>query len=166
MAYSTIVKTKRDGTLVFADNAAANTLTVAFEAGDFSADFAMEGVQEFLDRGRHSDPPAIRYSDDAPITGSFTCYLRDISDATYATVEEILLQSGQVGSTWVSTMGANGEVFTLSLTWTIEGTDHGDASDHVLTFPYCSIRGSMAEGDPNTLTINFTSFVNKPSVIT
>ena len=165
MPYSSIVKTKRDGTLQFEDNAAAHTLAVAFEAGDFSLNIPEEAVNLFLDRGSIGSPPAIRYGDDQPITGSFTAYLRDLSDATYATLEEILLQSGYVGSTWVSTMGATGEVFTLTLRWTIEGTNHGDATDHVITLPYCHVSGSLSEGDPDMISINFTCYAVRPTVV-
>jgi len=165
MAISTIVKTKRDGTLTFEDNGAANTLTVAFEAGDFTLNIPEEAVSLFLDRGVITSPPAIRYGDDQPMTGSFTAYLRDLSDAAYATLEELLLQSGDVGSNWVSTMGANGEVFSLTLRWTIDGVSHGDASNHVITVPYCHVSGSLSEGDPDTVSISFTSYAVRPTVV-
>ena len=165
MAISTIVKTKRDGTLVLKDNAAANTLTVAYEAGDLSISIPGPAVISPLDRGSLGSPPSLRYSDDQPITGTFTAYLRDLSDAAYATLEEVILQSGEVGASWVSTMGANGEVFTLDLEWTVEGTDHGDASDHVLTLPYCVVTGSLSEGDPNQISISFTSYSVYPSSV-
>ena len=163
MPISTIVKTKRDGTLTFADSGGANSLTVAFEAGDFTVDIPQESVDHYLDRGVIGATPSLRNADDNPMTGSFTAYLRDLSDAAYATLEEILLQSGFVGSTWVSTMGANGEVFTLTMTWTIEGTDHGDASDHVLSLPFCVVRGSLSEGQPNMINLTFTSYAVRPT---
>ncbi|MBC8425450.1 hypothetical protein H8E07_15125 [bacterium] len=166
MPISTIVKTKRDGTLTFEDNGAGNTLTVQYEAGDLSFTVNGEGVNNFLDRGLIGSPPSVRYGDDQPVTGSFTAYLRDLSDAAYATLEEIILRSGDVGANWVSTMGANGEVFTLTLRFTIEGTDHGDASDHVLTFDYANVTGTMAEGDPDTISINFTAYEVRPTVVT
>lgn len=164
MAISPIVKTLRDGTITFSDNGGANTLTVAYETGDLSIDIPQEGVANFLDRGRIGATPSLRYSDDAPMTGSFTAQLRDLSDAAYATLEELVMQSGFVGSTWVSTMGANGEVFTVTLVWTIEGTDHGDSADHTLTLPYCVVRGGFAEGSPNTINISFTSYAVRPTV--
>ena len=130
MAISTILKTKRDGTLLFEDNAAANSFTVVFEAGDLSIDIPQETIVNTLDRGRLGATPSLRYGDDQPITGSFTAHLRDLSDASYATLEEIVMQSGDVGSNWGSTMGANGEhlitisdgVITKELVFTMEST--------------------------------------------
>ena len=164
MAISTILKTKRDGSLLISDNAAGNSLTVEFEAGDLTIDIPQESVINSLDRGRIGATPSLRYGDDQPITFSFTAYLRDLSDATYATLEEIVTLGGDVGANWVSTMGATGEVFTLDLKWTIEGTDHGDAADHTLTLNYCTFRGSFAEGDPNTINISGTSYMVRPTV--
>ena len=70
MAYSTIVKTKRDGTLVITDG--TNSVTVAYEAGDLSLDIPGPTVNLFLDRGQFGSTPSIRYGDDQPITGTFT----------------------------------------------------------------------------------------------
>jgi hypothetical protein len=166
MSESLIVKTKRDGVLVLKDNAAVNTYTVAFEAGDLNLSIPGPSVISPLDRGSLGSPPSLRYSDDAPITGSFTAYLRDLGDAAFATLSEIITQTGHVASTWVSTMGATGEVFTLDLEWTIEGTNHGDASDHVLTLPFCVVTGSLSEGDPDQISISFTSYSVYPSSVT
>lgn len=164
MAESTIVKTKRDGTLTFSDLAGANSYTVSYEAGDLSLTVAGATVNNFLDRGRMPNPPSIRYGDDQPLTGTFTAYLRDMSDAVDVTLFEILTQTGVVGASWVSTMGATGEVFTLKLTWTVAGTIHGDAADHVCELDHCYVTGSVSEGDPDTISISFTSYVLYPDV--
>lgn len=166
MAISTIRKTKRDGKITLRDNAAAHTLEVAFEAGDLNITIPKTTVSLELDRGSIGSPPDIRYGDDAPITGTFTARLRDLSDAAYATLESILMESGFVSTDWVSTMGANGEVFTLDILWEIEGTDHGDATDHSLILPYCYITGSLAEGDSDIINISFTSYAVLPTSIT
>jgi len=164
MAESTIVKTKRDGTLTFSDNGAASSYIVAFEAGDLSITVAGRTVSLYLDRGVMSDPPAIRYGDDQPMSGSFTCQLRDATDAATETILDILTQGGHVASTWVSTGGANAEVFTVDLTWTIEGTDHGDAADHTIVLKHCYVTGSVADGDPGTVSVTFTSYDLYPTV--
>ncbi len=109
MPESTIVKTKRDGRLFFTDLAAAETFVVSFEAGDLSLTIPGPTVNNFLDRGVIGTTPAIRYGDDAPITGSFSAYLRDMSDASYVTLMEVMTQTGEVATTWVSTLGANAE---------------------------------------------------------
>tara|TARA_R110000850_G_scaffold40353_5_gene103996 strand:- start:901 stop:1398 length:498 start_codon:yes stop_codon:yes gene_type:complete len=164
MAISTIVKTKRDGTLTFSDNAAAASFVVSYEAGDLSISIPGAGANNYLDRGVITAVPSVRYTDDQPMTGSFTAYLRDMSDASYATLMEIMCQSGQVGSSWVSTLGVSAEVFTVQLAWLVEGTDHGDGADHTCTLPHCYVTGSVSEGDPDTLTINFTSYAVYPTL--
>jgi len=44
------------------------------------------------------------------------------------------------------------------LTFTIEGTDHGDAADHTIACNHCVITGGISEGDPDTISISFTSY--------
>ena len=164
MPISTIVKTKRDGTLTILDNADANSLVVAFEAGDFA--LTIPGIQEqvFLDRGEFTATPALRDGDDQPMTGTFTAYLRDISDAAFATLEEIITNTGFVSSTWVSTLGANAETRVFTFRWDIEGTDHGDASDHRITCNFCKFTGSLTEGVPSTISGAFTAYDVFPTV--
>lgn len=166
MAESTIVKTKRDGTIQISDLADANSYTVAYEAGDLSITLPGPAVISPLDRGQFGDPPSLRYSDDQPITGTFTAYLRDLTDDGYTTLAEILMQTGDVANNWTSTLGNNREVFTLTLEWTIAGLVHGDAADHVLTLPYCVVTGSLSEGDPNQISISFTSYSVYPTATT
>ena len=160
MAISSIVKTKRDGTLQFSDDSAAHTLTVEYEAGDLSISIPGPAVISPLDRGQFGDPPSLRYSDDQAITGTFTAYLRDLGSASYATLEEIVTQTGDVGDNWGTTMGSGAEVFTLDLKWTIADS----AGNQELTLPYCVVTGSFSEGDPNQVSISFTSYSNFPSV--
>lgn len=165
MAESTITKTKRDGTLLIEDGTGTPlTYTVAFEAGDFALTVPGRTVNLFLDRGVITSPPNIRYGDDQPLTFTFTAQLRDVSDATDATLPAILMDTGIVGSTWVSRGGANGEVKTFRLTWTIEGTDHGDTADHTLVLDYCYITGSVSEGDPSIVSISGTCYELYPTV--
>jgi len=162
MAISTVVKTKRDGTLTFSDGSGpANTLTVEYEAGDFNLSIPGPTVVDNLDRG--SMVGSLRYSDDAPMTATFTAYLRDLSDATYATLEEIILQSGDVGSNWTSTLGSDEEVFTLDLTWEI--VEPGATPDHSLQLERCVVTGSLSEGDPDQISISVTSHALYPTSI-
>jgi len=165
VAISTVIKTRRDGKITLSDNGAANTLVIDYEAGDFSMTVGGASVSLFLNRGKIGATPSIRYNEDQPITFSFSAYFRDLSDAGYETLSEVLLQSGAVGSGWVSTMGANGEVFAIDVGILIEGTDHGDASDHSFTLPNCVVTGSWAEGEPNTISVSGTSYALLPTSI-
>ena len=164
MAISTIVKTKRDGTLAIKDGASSpDTFTIAYEAGDLSITIPGPATNAYLDRGVLGATPSVRYGDEQPITGSFTAYLRDLSDGAYVTLAGILSQSGSAAS-WESTLGANAEVFAVQLVYTIEGTDHGDSADHTITLNHCVLNGSISEGDPSTISINFTSYDSLPTL--
>jgi hypothetical protein len=164
MAISTIVKNKRDGTLTISDNGGSNSCVVAYEAGDFSLTVPGPTVENYLDRGAFGSTPSLRYGDDQPMTFTFTAQLRDLSDGSYITLESILLNSGYFASTWVSTLGATGEVKTVTMQWDIEGTNHGDSTDHRIVCNFCFITGSLGEGGPNTVSVQGTSWDLYPTV--
>lgn len=159
MAYSAVVKTKRDGVISICDAAGfagANTIDVSAEPGDFTFAAAQETRLNFLDRGRLVS--AARYGDDQPLSGSFSAYFRDASDAAVATLFDVLNQSGLVATApWASTLGASAEVFAVDIRLGIEGSDHGDGADHSITLSSCSLDYSFAEGEPNTTSVNFQS---------
>jgi hypothetical protein len=164
MAISQIVKTLRDSTLTITDG--TRTCVIAFEEGTLQLDIPGPTINHFPDRGEISTTaPSLRKGDDQPMSGSFTCYCRDISDAAYITTEEILTNSGYYASTWVSTLGASAEVKTVTLQWDIEGTAHGDSADHQIVCKFCVPSGSLAEGHPTVVTFNFTSWDQFPDVV-
>lgn len=180
MAESTIIKTKIDGTLLFAAlgggainmstgavSGSAKTYTVAYEAGDVSITLPSRAVNSFLDRGRTPTVPSLRYGDDATGTISFTANLRDLADDAVAVLGDLLATmsgnpSGYVGSAWDSQMdsaaGANdAEVFAVGIKLTI--TNAGDGTDtHGLAFNYVVGTGTLAEGDPTTLSFSGTIY--------
>lgn len=164
MAISTIVKTKRDGTIAFADAAAAHTLTVAYEQGDLNITIPSYTIVSVLDRGEFTSTPTLRKGDDQPCTFTFTAYLRDLSDASYITLEEIVCNAGYFASTWVSRGGATADVKTVQITWSCEGSNHGDSADHTLVLDYCWITGSLQEGDPDVISISGTAYDLYPTL--
>lgn len=161
MAESTVVRVKRDGQILLADSGAAHTYTVAYEPGDFSYSVPGYTVNSFLDRGEIGSTPSLRIGDEQPITGSFSAYLRDLGDTagTYATLLDIahVYASKYVASNWVSTLGANSDVFTITISLTIDGSPFGEA-DKTVTFNFCVFRANAKEGDPNTVDCTFTSY--------
>lgn len=164
MAESVIVKHLRDGTLTYA--VGANSYVFAFEQGNFQLQVPGPSVALYLDRGRITDPPSIRYNEDQPMNGSFSVYFRDVTDAAYVTAMEFLLKTGQYASLWGTSMGVGGEVKTGTLTWDIAGTTHNDPSNHTLVLPYSTLSGGAADGNPNLITFNFTSYAVYPSSAT
>jgi len=158
MAYSSVVKVNRDGLLSIADNAGfggANTIDIAHEPGDFSMSAPQETRLDFLDRGRLVSQS--RFGDDQALSGTFSAYWRDASDAGVATLFDILNWSGYVGSNWTSTLGVNSEIRAIDLRLTISGSDHGDGGDHTITITDCSLDYGFSEGQPNTTTVNWRS---------
>lgn len=164
MAESTVCKTNRDGTITIADLGGTNSYTIAFETGDFNADTPGPEILLFLDRGEIGATPCVRKGDEAISTGGFSCYLRDVTDAATETALDFIHQSGFVGASWVSTLGATAEVETVSVTVTINGTVHGDGADHTVVYNHCRLKGGFAEGQPNLITFTWGSYELYPTV--
>jgi hypothetical protein len=153
-------------------NSGADSYTVAFEAGDLS--ITLPGrtatVSNYLDRGKFTTPPSIRYgADEQAITFSFSAYFRDLTDSAAPALLDIINNEGYAGSNWISTLSTSiasddAEVFAVDLRWVI--TNQGNAADvSKLVLPYCTLSCTIAEGDPNNITINGTSWAVEPSVM-
>ena len=179
MTESTIIHTKGDGVIKFAalgggaiDSAgaligAALDFDVAYEAGDMSVTYPVRAINTFLDRGRMTSPPSIRYGDDGTGTFSFTAYLRDLTDATTETLSDLLatcagFARGNVGTNWESTLASaagagDAAEFTVAVMLTM--TNEGDASD-ISRFicNYVQLTGGFSEGDPSVLNLSGTIY--------
>ena len=165
MAESTVVRVKRDGQILLADSGAAHTYPIAYEPGDFAYTVPDYSVSVFLDRGEMGATPSIRIGDEAPMTGSFSAYLRDLGDTAsgYATLLDLAHRyaAKYVASNWTSTMGSASDVFTIPISLTIDGSPFGEA-DKTVTFPFAVLRANVKEGDPNTVDASFTSYAVRP----
>ncbi len=159
MALSAVVKNFRDGTLVIEDGTAITplNLTVQYESGDFSVTGLNQAggtsyeTTQYLDRGEMG---TARKTNRAFPSGSFTAQLTELSDGTNETLPDILLKQGSFSAA-VSTLGASADVYAVKLSLQIEGTDHGDTSDHSITLDDCVCSLDIAEGDPDTFSISF-----------
>jgi len=184
MSESTIIHTKLDGVLTLGSqctagggafsasagiNSGADTYTVAYEAGDLSLTIPQATISSYLDRGKFTLPPSVRYGDDQAITFSFSAYFRDLTDSSAPALVDIISNQGYAGSNWVSTLSTSiaaddAEVFAIDLRWVV--TNQGDATDvHKLVLSACTVNCAIAEGDPNTVTISGTSWAVEPSVL-
>lgn len=161
MPESTVVKNMRDGKLEVISG--ADSYEIAYEEGVMTLNVPGATVANYLDRGQFTDPPSLRFDQDQPMTGSFTFRFRDAGDAAYVTASEHITKTGAVAN-WGSTLGVGAEVKTVTLRWTINGTNHQDLSNHVFELPYSWLTGSYADGSPITGTINFTSYKLYPTV--
>lgn len=162
MPESTVVKTKRDVTITLSDSGSAHTYTISYEPGDFAVDIPINDVLNFLDRGAMPAVPSVRKGDDQPITGSFTVQEREIGSAAFVALYDIINRPAGAWATtnWVSTIGTASDEVTYSITMTISGAALG-GTDKSWVLPYCVIRMSRADGDPNTASISFTSYTSK-----
>ena len=158
MAISSVVKNFRDGTIKLADGTGTPIeVTVQYENGDFSlsgSNYSSTGAVEhtkYLDRGELA---SVRKTNRSFPTGSFTAHLTDLSDGTEKTLWDAVNKTGAFASA-VSTLGANADLYCLDITLTISGTVLGDSADHTLVLSDCRCSIDVAEGDPDSFTINF-----------
>jgi hypothetical protein len=160
MAYSVVPKTKRDGKITLKDGSGVPvTLEIAYEDGNFSFSQPQRyGELVVMDRGNIS---AVRKQDEQIITGSFSCNMREFTDAVNpGSVRDFLLQSGfYSGNTSTGLSGAPMiEHYCVDIDFDVEGTDFGDDADHKVTLAKCICSIDFAEGDPSSFTINFNSY--------
>jgi hypothetical protein len=158
VAHSTVVKNFRDGTIVLTDDTGAPiTTTVIYEDGDFKLDGYAADLYEhanYEDRGVRSSS---RKTKRAYPTFSFTAIMTDMADNTDKHLINAATKTGAYAA-GVSTTAAKGDVWTLDMAITVEGTDFSDASDHVVDLDDCAFVVGLAEGDPNKLTISGTVY--------
>lgn len=152
MAYSSnIVKTKRDGTVALLDGA-ATTYTADFQVGDFSFDVSKPELIVIRDR---ATIVGARNGDDPTVSLSFTCHLRALHDAGNDSLLDFV--EGQLSGSLLTSSGGTGyEPFLCTVRYTIDATSLGDSKSYVATFSKVQIVASIAEGDPDSITISGT----------
>lgn len=160
MSLSSVVKNFRNGTIrIYDATGVPLDVTVEYEQGNFSISGLKRKLNEtvtYLDRGELG---SVRHTNRTFPTFSFTAHMTEFSDATNENLLDIIMRTaGSAFASAVSTLGATADVYTLNVSLTVEGTDLGDASDHVLTLTNCELSIDFAEGDPNTFTINGTVY--------
>ena len=158
MAQSTKPKNFRDGTITLTDGSGSPiTLTVQYEAGDFSISNVMQSqteVEVYLDRGAFHNA---RKTNFAPATFSFTATMTDLSDATDKLLWDAVNKSGAFSA---GVSRGDTDVWLLQVGFVVEGTDFSDPADHTLVLDKCHLTIEFAEGSPNTFTINGTVYGN------
>lgn len=166
MPESTRNKNMRDGILDIL--VGGQSYRVKYQQGNLSYTVPGPSIANYLDRGQFAEDegeaPSLRYDQDQACTGSFTAYLRDLSDDSYVTLHEFIAKCGQYMAAWGTALGNDQEVKTVTLKWTVKGARHGDGADHTVTFPHTILTGSVAEGSPSQITTNFTSYTLYPVV--
>ena len=160
MAASAVIKHFTDGTITLKDGTGTPvSLVVPFSVGDLSISgmetdtlgrtvnaYETRGVLHSLRRGARVYP-----------TVSFSAQLTDVTDATDKTLLDMILKRNSYSAN-VSTTAATGDVYTLDVVFTVEGTDLGDSADHVITLEDVHFTADVAEGEPNTISLSGTIY--------
>ncbi len=160
MAYSTLPKTKRDGTLFLHDGSGVKvSLTVEYEEGNVSIDTPKEAQTIVRDRGVIK---TIRKGDSEPsASGSFSAYFRQFTDAAEAgSILDFINKTGFYSSN--TSTGSTGtpfvEFYTIDIEYQVDATALGDAATTTVSLSKCVCTASFTEGDPGSFTINFTCY--------
>ncbi len=158
MPASSIVKNFQDGSLLCRDGSATpRELEADLAMGDLSLSGLAQGQREVTAYETRGELKSLRKTTRKYPTGSFSLMLADLSDISSETLIDFLLRQGAY-ETNVSTTEAIGDVYTVDLELTINGSELGDPDDHVITLHDCHCALDLAEGDPNKVTVNFTVY--------
>ena len=160
MAYSTIPKTRRDGTITLKDGTGIPiTLTIAYEEGNLTFDTPKAAQTVIRDRGVIT---AVRKGDDEPVaSGSFSAFFRQFTDGAEAgSILDFINNTGNYHTN--NSTGATGtpfvEFYCIDIEYEVDATSLGDASSTKATLSRCVCTATFTEGDPSSFTINFTSY--------
>ncbi len=158
MPASTVVKNFTDGSLIIADGTGTPIdVTVKFANGDFSISGLKKALRETVAYQSRGVLSSVRHTAQTFPTFSFSAQMSEFTSASDNSLADAVLKNGAFASA-VSTLGANADVYTLNLTFRVEGTNFGDSADHSFTLGNCELSLDFAEGDPNTFTINGTVY--------
>jgi len=150
MAESAVPKVPRDGSLVIKDGTGVpNTYTV-----QYSDAFGYTGTQaapiHVFNRGTRV---YTRKGNDGIPSISFTVLLASFTDGTDLTILDVLLKTG-AASAWTKVLSTV-EEYNVTGEFSVEGTDHGDDTDHKITCTGLRLTDyQISEGEPMTLTVN------------
>ena len=157
MAYSTVPKVRRDGTITLKDGGSA-ALVIAYEEGNMTFEITKADQTVIRDRGVIT---TVRKGDNQPAaTGSFSAYMREFADQTNAgsILDFINKTNNYSGNTSATSSGVYVEEYCINIEYDVEGTDFGDDADHRATLTQCIATVSFTEGDPSMFNISFTCY--------
>ena len=159
MAYSTIVKTKRDGLIQLRDGTGSPvTLDVSYEDGNLTFETPLDDQTVIRDRGALAN---VRKGDSQPITGSFAFHFRQFTDsANPGSVTDFCSGSGNYSANISTGLAGPPYVahFCVDIQFKIEGTDLGDAKDHQCNIAKAVCSLSFSEGESDVWTLSFTAY--------
>lgn len=157
MALVTNIKNFTDGKVTLNDGTGTPIVCEArYANGDFSASGLAESwknVTAYESRGTFINA---RHTTRTYPSGSFSVQMAAFTNAAVNEVADAVLKNGAFAA-GVSTLGT-GMPWALDLTFTVEGTDFGDSADNSVIFTKCFCTLDFAEGDPNSMTVNWVCY--------
>ena len=156
MAESTVVKASKDGSILITDATPTTplTLTVAYENGDFQISQPKWSSTTVRDRGTIVGE---RMTEQQEGTLSWSVHMRDFTIGTGISLVDVVEKTGGFSAA-VSTAGDAYDSMMVDITFSCEGTDHNDSTDHTAVATYVKLEWAFAEGDTNTVNITGTIY--------
>ena len=151
MAESTVVAVPRDG-IITITNGDATVYTVAYESGDFNANFDKSERIVIYDR---ATIVGLRSGSDPIPSISFSCHLRELADNTEDTILDFVYKTNN-SSAATSTGGTGFEQFLVTVEFQADMSALG-GSNTKATFNKVLLTASVAEGNPTA--VSFTGEV-------
>jgi hypothetical protein len=145
----------------------SNRYQIRAEDGDFNLSVPGRSLAVYLDRGQLYDPddpddePNVQYDQDQPMTGSFSCQLRDMHGDTFVTSTDFITRTGQMLEQWGTELRRAGpdSPKLCTIQWWMKGNRVGDPRNKGIRCRFCNLTGSpVAEGSPNKASFSFTSY--------
>lgn len=154
MAESNAVKSYRLGTILLEDGTTPTALsyTVTIEEGNFT--FADPKDNRTIVRDRGAIVGLIA-GDEQIKSGSFSAHFREFTNAVAdGTLIDFIENTGAYAAA-VTTGGIESKLILKKITFTVEGTNCGDAADHVLTLNDVFLVWDFAEGETDVINVTF-----------
>ena len=149
MAKSSVIGTKRDGTIRIQDLGPNNTMDIALDVGDFTFEEPKADRIVIRDRGTIS---GLRKGDDAVGSLSFSIHFSEFTNATAQCLMDFIYNRNFCSG--FSSTGGNGyEQYLVDVKYTCDKTALGDAVAATSTFTKVLLFASFTEGDSDTMTV-------------
>lgn len=159
MAQSAVAKHLYDGSIKFLDGTGTPLeFTTAFTMGDFSVDGLAESQRDVVAYQSRGVLRSVRYAALNFPTFSLSAMVRQFTENADGTLLDVVRKTGTKWAAGVSTDGASAECWLVKVVITLEGTDHGDASDHTFAFDDCHCTIGFAEGEPDVFNVSGTIY--------
>ncbi len=156
MAYSTVPKHYRDGSIQFLDGTGTPlTLTVRWDMGDSKITGLKRRLRDTVAYQARGNVIGIRHTDRIFPQINLSAVMGEFTETSTGTVADFFFKkAGTPYASAVSTLGSAAEVYTCDIKVTIEGTDHGDSADHTFTAEDVEFTLEWGNGQPAMWTMS------------